>query len=73
MYFKGNERQNSGSCCQQDKLKKTKLNAPSEARGKIMAAVANKATNSHDKSGMYSICKEENDRIEYTHIIPCRP
>ena len=38
-----------------------------------MAAVADNATDSHDKSGTYSICKEEEDRIEYTHIIPSGP
>ena len=54
-YFKGNERQNSGSCCQQDRLKKTKLKISSEARGKIMAAVAAKATSSHDRSGAHPI------------------
>ena len=32
-----------------------KLNISNEARGKIMAAVADKATSSHDRSGMYSI------------------
>ena len=45
----------------------------SEARGKIMAAVASKTTPSRDRSGTYSICKEEEDRIEYTCIIPSGP
>ena len=35
-----------------------------------MAAVAKKATSFHDRSGTYSICKEEVDRIVYTCTIP---
>ena len=54
-------------------MKKTKLNISSEARGKIMATVADGATSSYDRSGMHSINKEEEDRTEYTHIIPSRP
>ena len=38
-----------------------------------MAAVTNNATSYCDRSGTYSICKEEDDRIEYTCIIPDRP
>ena len=34
-----------------------------------MAAVADKATSPCDRYGTYSICKEEEDRREYTHII----
>ena len=53
--------------------KTTKCNISSEARGKMIAAVANKATHSCDRSCMYSICKEEDNRIEYTCIVHADP
>ena len=54
--------------------KKTmKLNVSGEARGKIITTVAKKATGSGNRSGMYSICNEEEDRREYTHISPHGP
>ena len=38
-----------------------------------MAAIVDNATSSHDTSGTYSVCKEEEDRKEYTHITPYGP
>ena len=72
-YFKGTRDKILAAVASKTFWKKRELNISSEARGKIMAAVAGKATSSHDRSGTYSMCKEEEDRIEYTLIIPSRP